>query len=116
MIAKLASFKNDNPLLYPIVKHILSALFWIFIAIMGSILAHQFITRTSASLRAEPSTNAEKIATIPKDALVIAIEDRPHWYRIEHNDFEADETYCGWVAKRTLTKYAYEQEVYDIDE
>jgi len=110
VVKKMESLKADNPVLYPIVKHVMKSIILIILAVIGGVLSHQFITRNDVRLRDEPSVNAETIITIPKNVIVIVVEDRSRWYRVEYNDFESEETYSGWLAKRNVEKYEYEEE------
>jgi len=113
---KYTSWKDSNFIIYNIVKYIFITINMIFIGVVIAVSTHSLIARHDTCLHNEDSSNAEIVATIPKDSIVTATEYTRHWYEVEYIDSATGEVYYGYAAKCNFGKNENEQAEYSESE
>ena len=64
-------------------------------------------------MRTEPTSKAPIVINIIENQNIVIVNSVPYWREIEYEDKVTGETYCGWVAKRSIEYDEYQQEEKD---
>jgi len=99
-----------NPVIVKMLVHFILPL---FIAIASGIIVTYAITSREAPLRTEPTSKAPIVINIIENQNIVIVNSVPYWHEIEYEDKVTGETYCGWVAKRSIEYDECQQEEMD---